>query len=67
MSVTSAILISLGICVLSAILEGVLAGKNVKSFFAKLGATEAAGSSEIECTDRLITFYRGRKNETIFK
>ena len=36
MSVTSAILISLGICVVSAILEGVLAGKNVKSFFAKL-------------------------------
>ena len=36
MSVGFTILISLGICVASAILEGVLAGKNVKSFFAKL-------------------------------
>ena len=36
MSVSSAILVSLGICVLSAVLEGVFAGKNVKSFFAKL-------------------------------
>jgi tryptophan-rich sensory protein len=36
MSVSSAILISLGICVISAVLEGVFAGKNVKSFFAKL-------------------------------
>ncbi len=32
----SAILISLGICVTSAVLEGLFAGKNVKSFFAKL-------------------------------
>ena len=36
MSVSSAILISLGICIVSAVLEGVFAGKNVKSFFAKL-------------------------------
>lgn len=36
MSLSSAILISLGICVISAVLEGVFAGKNVKSFFAKL-------------------------------
>ena len=36
MSVTSPLLISLGICVVSAMLEGVLAGKNVKAFFAKL-------------------------------
>jgi len=31
-----AILISLGTCAVSAVLEGLLAGKNVKSFFAKL-------------------------------
>lgn len=31
-----AILISLGACALAAVLEGVCAGKNVKSFFAKL-------------------------------
>ncbi len=36
MSVSFAILISLGICVISAVLEGLFAGKNVKSFFAKL-------------------------------
>jgi len=36
MTMSSAILISLGICVVGAILEGVAAGKNVKSFFAKL-------------------------------
>ena len=36
MSVSFAILISLAICVVSAIFEGVFAGKNVKSFFAKL-------------------------------
>jgi len=31
-----AILISLGVCILAAALEGLCAGKNVKSFFAKL-------------------------------
>ena len=36
MSVNYAILISLGICVVSAILEGLFAGKNIKTFFAKL-------------------------------
>ena len=36
MSTTSAILISLAICVASAILEGIGAGKDVKGFFAKL-------------------------------
>lgn len=36
MSVSFAILISLGICLISAVLEGLFAGKNVKSFFAKL-------------------------------
>ena len=36
MSVSSAILVSLGVCVVAAALEGVCAGKNVKSFFAKL-------------------------------
>ena len=36
MSAGYAILISLGICVVAAALEGVCAGKNVKSFFAKL-------------------------------
>lgn len=36
MTVTSAILISLGVCVIAATLEGVCAGKNVKLFFTKL-------------------------------
>lgn len=36
MSIGFAILISLGICVISAILEGVLAGKNVKQYLAGL-------------------------------
>ena len=36
MSATSAIFVSLGICVIAAALEGVCAGKNVKSFFATL-------------------------------
>ncbi|CAN5889535.1 hypothetical protein BH18ACI4_BH18ACI4_01570 [soil metagenome] len=36
MSASYAILISLGVCVIAAALEGVCAGKNVKSFFAKL-------------------------------
>lgn len=36
MSLSSAILISLGICAIAAVLEGVAAGKNVKPFFAKL-------------------------------
>lgn len=36
MSASYAILISLGACVIAAALEGVRAGKNVKSFFAKL-------------------------------
>lgn len=36
MSSTYAILISLGVCVIAAALEGVCAGKNVKSYFAKL-------------------------------
>jgi translocator protein len=36
MSIISALLISLAICVVSAILEGIGAGKDVKGFFAKL-------------------------------
>lgn len=36
MSVTSAILSSLGICVAAAALEGVCAGRNVRSFFTQL-------------------------------
>ena len=36
MSVSSAILISLGVCLLAATLEGVCAGKNVKTYFASL-------------------------------
>lgn len=36
MSATSAVLVSLGVCVIAAALEGVCAGKNVKSFFATL-------------------------------
>src|SRR5689334_72701 len=36
MSVGSAIIISLGICVVAAALEGLCAGGNVKSFFARL-------------------------------
>jgi len=36
MSVISAILSSLGICVISAILEGILSGKDINSVFAKL-------------------------------
>ena len=36
MSTLNAVLISLGICVISAILEGLFARKNVKPFFAKL-------------------------------
>lgn len=36
MSVSYAILIAIGVCVVAAALEGVCAGKNVKSFFAKL-------------------------------
>lgn len=36
MSVSSAIFLSLGVCILAAALEGVCAGKNVKSYFAKL-------------------------------
>ena len=36
MPVSSAILISLGACILAATLEGVCAGKNVKAYFAKL-------------------------------
>ena len=36
MSVLPAVLITLGICVFAAILEGVCAGSNVKQFFAKL-------------------------------
>ena len=36
MPVGFAILVSLGICVTSAVVEGVLAGKNVKALFAKL-------------------------------
>jgi tryptophan-rich sensory protein len=36
MTVSSAILISIGICIIAAIIEGVCAGKNVKAFFAKL-------------------------------
>jgi benzodiazapine receptor len=35
-SVSSAILISLGVCLLAATLEGVCAGKNVKTYFASL-------------------------------
>ena len=36
MSITSAVLISLAICIVSAILEGIGAGSNVKGFFARL-------------------------------
>jgi tryptophan-rich sensory protein len=36
MSASYAILTSLGVCIVAAALEGVCAGKNVKSFFAKL-------------------------------
>ena len=36
MSGSYALLISLGVCVIAAALEGVCAGKNVKSYFAKL-------------------------------
>jgi benzodiazapine receptor len=36
MRVSSSILISLGICIVSAILEGLAAGKNIKPLFAKL-------------------------------
>ena len=36
MTLVSAIFIALGICILAAALEGVCAGKNVKSFFAEL-------------------------------
>lgn len=36
MNVVTAILISLGICLAAAVLEGLFAGKNVKSFFGKL-------------------------------
>lgn len=42
MTVTAALLFSLGICVSSAMLEGVAAGKNVKPFFAKLRAPDYA-------------------------
>ncbi len=33
MSVSSAILIAIGVCVVAAALKGVCAGKNVKSFY----------------------------------
>ena len=36
MSVISAVLVSLGICIVSVILESLFAGKNVKEFFVKL-------------------------------
>ncbi|HYJ85001.1 MAG TPA: tryptophan-rich sensory protein [Pyrinomonadaceae bacterium] len=36
MSIGFAILVSLGVCVISAILEGVFAGRNVKQYFARL-------------------------------
>lgn len=36
MSITTAVLISLGICLVAAVLEGLCAGKNVKAYFAKL-------------------------------
>jgi len=36
MSASSAILISLAICAIAAALEGICAGKNVKSYFAEL-------------------------------
>ncbi|MFY9620603.1 MAG: TspO/MBR family protein [Pyrinomonadaceae bacterium] len=36
MSITTAVLISLGICLVAAVLEGLCAGKNVKSYFATL-------------------------------
>lgn len=36
MSLLSAIFTSLGVCILAALLEGVCAGKNVKSYFAEL-------------------------------
>ena len=36
MSIGFAILISFGVCVISAILEGVLAGKNVRQYLASL-------------------------------
>jgi hypothetical protein len=36
MSASYAILVSLGACVIAAALEGVCAGRNVKSFFATL-------------------------------
>jgi translocator protein len=42
MSIISAVMISLGICVVSAILEGIGAGKDVKGFFAKLRSPRLA-------------------------